>query len=244
MPHTTNPQAAYLDACVEAQHAGVSDADVAMLTEIGEDLVKFSQVLQSKMARLKEGAAASFTMGRPDVYGHPKSAFSPPEPTSMVGLLVQTFEEDGYGYWLDHAPVIVAAAALYLERPSGGAWPEISPAIAGEIAGRLKLGGYPFDCAMAGVPVRWDEGHYHLKPGQSFLKYVDGKRTKAGYRKAIDAYLRSRRYEVVRRLQPLLEALGFRVVDERPGQAPTFEFITDPARDLGLEPATDFARAA
>lgn len=123
MPHTTNPQAAYLDACVEAQHAGVSEADVTMLTEIGEDIVKFSQVLHSKMARLKEGATASFTMGRPDVYGHPKSAFSPPEPTTMVGLLVQTFEQDGYGYWLDHAPVIVTAAALFLDRAGATAEP-------------------------------------------------------------------------------------------------------------------------
>lgn len=119
MPHA-HPIAAYLDATVAAQHAGVADGDVVLLQEIGEDIAAFALTLFEKVGRLTTaGAMGTSTLLPPGQYGHPKAAFVAPEPAGMVDLLLQTFDEDGYGYELDATDVIATAARLRLGRSAG-----------------------------------------------------------------------------------------------------------------------------
>lgn len=119
MDPSATPIANYLDATVAAQHAGVGDADVVLLQGIGEEIAAFSLSLFEKMSRLTTaGAMGTSTQLPAHQHGHPKAAFVPPDPAGMVDLLLQTFEEDGYGYELDAVDVIDSAARLRLGRSS------------------------------------------------------------------------------------------------------------------------------
>lgn len=104
-----NPLAAYLDAQVRAHQAGVTDADVALLAEIGEDIARFAEILHAKFGRLRSGAAGTNTS---NPKGPPRHAVELDDPHGIAAMLVGTLQEDSYGYSLDHIDVIWTSAAL------------------------------------------------------------------------------------------------------------------------------------
>jgi hypothetical protein len=114
LSRTANPLAASLDAGVEAHHAGVGDADVALLQEIGADIAAFAQTFAEKFNRLTTGAAGT---NRSSPSGPAKHPYEMDEPDDIVGLLLQYFDGDAYGYSLDAVDVIRTAAELRLAAP-------------------------------------------------------------------------------------------------------------------------------
>lgn len=112
---TATPLADLLDAHVRAHHAGVTDADVALLMDIGETIAAFAEQMAQKMGRLNSGAIGT-NVSNPD--GPPKHAFEWDATGDFAEFLLQSFEHDCYGYSLDHADVIAAAVALRLTPPA------------------------------------------------------------------------------------------------------------------------------
>ena len=104
-----NPLAAHLDAQVRAHQAGVTDADVALLAEIGEDIARFSEALHAKFGRLHSGASGS-NVCNPE--GPAQHAFELDEPAGYAAFLVTSLQQDSFGYALDHLDVVATAAAL------------------------------------------------------------------------------------------------------------------------------------
>lgn len=100
-----------LDAHVRAHLAGVSDADVALLMEIGETIATFCDQMSEKFGQLTSGAIGT-NVCNPE--GPPKHAFEWDSREDFAAFLLQSLEHDGYGYSLDHADVIAAAVAWRL----------------------------------------------------------------------------------------------------------------------------------
>lgn len=108
MSRHANPTAAYLDAVTDAHHAGVCDADVALLQEIGEDLAYFSEALAAKLARLSDGRMVTRHDGRSETRR---------TETFTTDDLLDGMIEGAIGH-LDAIAVVRSAAALLLSRPA------------------------------------------------------------------------------------------------------------------------------
>jgi len=108
MTRQANPLAAYLDAVTDAHRAGVCNADVAILQEIGEDLASFSEALAAKLARLSDGRMVT----RYDSRSETRST-----KTFTTDDLLDGMIEGAIGH-LDAITVGRSAAALLLSRPA------------------------------------------------------------------------------------------------------------------------------
>lgn len=67
MPRTANPVAAYLDAQAEATSAGVCDADIAILQDIGQDIADLAASIVERLARTSDARMVTRWAGRGEV---------------------------------------------------------------------------------------------------------------------------------------------------------------------------------
>lgn len=234
---TATPLADLLDAQVAAHHAGVSDADVAILMEIGEDIAAFGERIALKLARLTSGAIAT-NVCRPRA--PKKHAFEMDARRVLPDLLLQTFDEDDYGYELDHKAVIAAACAARLAEPVARPSKYLTGAEASRLASALGLSNWQIDQDMVGLQT--DEFDFQacgerMASGDHFARFIAGKRTSTAYRAMVTAYLRSRRHDIAKRLRAVAQVVDFDVIDHT-GARPSFERAYDAAEDV------QFAQAA
>lgn len=101
-----DPIAALLDAQTDAHHAGVCDAEVAVLADIGEDIARCAELIGGKLAGLTDGRM--FTNWNGHVESRKAAIVS-------VSDLAECMAADAIG-GLDAAPVILASMRLYLGR--------------------------------------------------------------------------------------------------------------------------------
>lgn len=108
MSRQPNHLAALLDAQVDAQHAGVSDDDVAVLQGIGEEIAAFAQAMADKLARTSDARMVTKWVG----HGERRAA-----KCFDVDDLAEAIAEGALGE-LDAFAVVRSAMALRLHGPA------------------------------------------------------------------------------------------------------------------------------
>lgn len=109
MPRTADPLAAYVDAQTDAYGLGLTDADIAILQDIGQDIADLAASIAARLAQTSDARMVTTWEGR----GERRQArqFSAAD-------LSEAIAEGALGE-LDAFAVIKTAAALRLSIPAG-----------------------------------------------------------------------------------------------------------------------------
>lgn len=107
MPRHTNPLAAYLDAQVDAQAAGLTDAEVAVLQDIGQEIADLASSIAARLSTTSDARMVTRWAGQ----GERRAA-----ETFTADDLAAALAEGALGE-LDAFAVVRSAAALRLSTP-------------------------------------------------------------------------------------------------------------------------------